>query len=83
MTRVITGDAIEMLRTLPAASVHCVVTSPPYWNLRSYLPDGHPDKANELALIPACAEMSEVWGRALNSALQQRAPQPDGAVAAV
>jgi DNA modification methylase len=30
------GDAIEILRTLPAESVHCVVTSPPYWGLRDY-----------------------------------------------
>lgn len=30
------GDAIEQLRTLPDKSVHCVVTSPPYWGLRDY-----------------------------------------------
>ncbi len=30
------GDAVEVLRTLPAESVHCVVTSPPYWGLRDY-----------------------------------------------
>ena len=30
------GDALETLRTLPAASVQCVVTSPPYWGLRDY-----------------------------------------------
>lgn len=34
--RVLTGDCREMLRTLPAESVHCVVTSPPYWGLRDY-----------------------------------------------
>lgn len=34
--RILTGDAIEQLRTLPDASVHCVVTSPPYWGLRDY-----------------------------------------------
>lgn len=33
------GDAIEQLRTLPDKSVHCVVTSPPYWGLRQYLFD--------------------------------------------
>nr|WP_260859638.1 DNA methyltransferase [Streptomyces cupreus] len=31
-----TGDASEVLRTLPAASVDCVVTSPPYWRMRDY-----------------------------------------------
>jgi site-specific DNA-methyltransferase (cytosine-N4-specific) len=30
------GDALEVLRTLPDESVHCVVTSPPYWGLRDY-----------------------------------------------
>lgn len=30
------GDAIEQLRTLPDNSVHCCVTSPPYWGLRDY-----------------------------------------------
>ena len=30
------GDVLDILPTLPAESVHCVVTSPPYWNLRDY-----------------------------------------------
>lgn len=30
------GDVREQLVTLPAESVHCVITSPPYWNLRDY-----------------------------------------------
>jgi hypothetical protein len=30
------GDVRERLRELPAASVQCVVTSPPYWGLRDY-----------------------------------------------
>jgi DNA modification methylase len=30
------GDALDVLRTLPADSVQCVVTSPPYWGLRDY-----------------------------------------------
>jgi DNA modification methylase len=33
---VITGDAIKTLRGMPAESVQCVVTSPPYWGLRDY-----------------------------------------------
>ena len=33
---IITGDALAMLRTLPAQSVQCCVTSPPYWGLRDY-----------------------------------------------
>lgn len=34
--RIIVGDAEEQLAKLPDASVHCVVTSPPYWGLRAY-----------------------------------------------
>jgi DNA modification methylase len=30
------GDALEVLQTLPADSVQCCVTSPPYWGLRDY-----------------------------------------------
>jgi DNA modification methylase len=30
------GDALALLRTRPEASVHCCVTSPPYWSLRDY-----------------------------------------------
>lgn len=33
---ILLGDCRETLRTLPAASVHCVVTSPPYFGLRDY-----------------------------------------------
>ena len=38
--RFICGDALEVLRTLPSESVHCVVTSPPYWCLRDYHVEG-------------------------------------------
>ncbi len=38
--RVIEGDCLEVLRTLPDESVNCVVTSPPYWALRDYGVDG-------------------------------------------
>ena len=34
--QVLIGDCRDVLRTLPAESVHCVVTSPPYWGLRDY-----------------------------------------------
>jgi DNA modification methylase len=30
------GDALEVLRTMPEASVDCCVTSPPYYGLRDY-----------------------------------------------
>ena len=34
--RLYRGDCISVLRRLPDCSVHCVVTSPPYWGLRDY-----------------------------------------------
>lgn len=34
--RILQGDALAVLRTLPAESVHCCVTSPPYFGLRDY-----------------------------------------------
>lgn len=34
--RILHGDALSTLRTLPAESVHCVITSPPYWGQRDY-----------------------------------------------
>ena len=30
------GDCLELMRELPDESVHCIVTSPPYWALRDY-----------------------------------------------
>lgn len=30
------GDVIQVLRTLADNSVHCCITSPPYWGLRDY-----------------------------------------------
>ena len=30
------GDCLELAKTLPDQSVHCIVTSPPYYGLRSY-----------------------------------------------
>lgn len=38
--RILIGDVREGLRSLPERSVHCVVTSPPYWGLRDYGVDG-------------------------------------------
>jgi site-specific DNA-methyltransferase (adenine-specific) len=33
---ILTGDALVRLRELPAASVDCAITSPPYYQLRNY-----------------------------------------------
>jgi DNA modification methylase len=33
---ILTGDALTVLRGMASESVHCCVTSPPYWGLRDY-----------------------------------------------
>jgi DNA modification methylase len=45
---ILVGDVRERLMDIPERSVQCVVTSPPYFGLRSYLPDGHEGKAKEI-----------------------------------
>lgn len=54
MNRCIIGDCRTVLRDLAlgGVKVQCVVTSPPYWGLRSYLPDDHEHKKQELGLEP-------------------------------
>jgi DNA modification methylase len=71
-----TGDVAEWLRSLPADSVHCCVTSPPYWGLRSYLPDGHPDKPREIGLEPTPAEYVEAMVAVFREV--RRVLHPDG-----
>jgi site-specific DNA-methyltransferase (cytosine-N4-specific) len=34
--RILQGDALKVLSTLPGEMIDCVVTSPPYWGLRDY-----------------------------------------------
>ena len=60
------GDVRDVLRQMIAdgVKVNTIVTSPPYWGLRSYLPEGHADKASEIGseptLIEFIATMTEV-----------------------
>lgn len=50
------GHCIDVLRRLPSRTMHCVVTSPPYWSLRDY---GVP--ATVWGGSPACVHS---WGEA-------------------
>jgi DNA modification methylase len=43
-----TGDALEVLKTLPENIFNCAVTSPPYFGLRQYLPAGSKDADKEM-----------------------------------
>lgn len=45
------GQALDVLRAMPAGSVDCIVTSPPYWGVRDY--GGEP---GQLGLEPTGAE---------------------------
>ena len=40
MVDVLTGNSLEVLKTLPSGSVQCCITSPPYYGLRDYGVDG-------------------------------------------
>ncbi|KWE83341.1 DNA methyltransferase [Burkholderia ubonensis] len=52
------GDCRELMRVMIAdgVKVQTIVTSPPYWGLRSYLPDNHPDKRREIGQESSLAE---------------------------
>jgi DNA modification methylase len=65
--RYLIGDVFDVLRTLPAGSVDCVITSPPYLQLRSYLPAGHPDKHRELGQEDSPAEFLEALLRVMDA----------------
>jgi DNA modification methylase len=58
------GDAMDVLQTLPANSVDCVMTSPPYWSQRAYsgggigLEDDYEDYVTNLVAI--CGELQRI-----------------------
>lgn len=53
------GDNRQTVPTLPAGCAHVCVTSPPYWNLRSYLPGDHADKSLEIGSEPTPEQFIE------------------------
>lgn len=53
------GDVRLVLAELPDASVDAIVTSPPYWQQRSYLPDDDPEKGFEIGLEPRLVDWVE------------------------
>lgn len=77
------GDCRDVLRELPAESVQCVVTSPPYWALRDYgLPaavwGGDPEHEHEwLTIVKPAANgiiNSAMQGETLNETSGTRKP---------
>jgi DNA modification methylase len=67
--RVICGDAARVLRKLPAASVACVITSPPYWNQVDYGVDGQVGLGGYEQYL---ADLLEVWAQC------ERVLEPNG-----
>lgn len=56
---IIQGDSLTVLKAMPSGIAHCVVSSPPYWALRSYIPKDHPDKPREMGSEPTAKEYIE------------------------
>ncbi|OBK28894.1 DNA methylase N-4 [Mycobacterium asiaticum] len=64
--RLLIGDALDRLRTLPDASVDCVITSPPYFRLRDYAAEGQLGlEAHVDAWVEQLAAISEQVARVL------------------
>lgn len=57
---ILIGDVHARLDELPDDFFDTVVTSPPYWGLRSYLDADHPDKHLEIGLEPTLGQHLEV-----------------------
>ncbi len=69
-TQIVLGDCREVLKTLEADSVHCCVTSPPYFGLRDYGVEG------QLGLEPTPDEFVEAMVSVFREV--RRVLRPDG-----
>ncbi len=67
---ILQGDSLHVLGRLPAASVQCIVTSPPYWGLRDYGISG------QIGLEPALSQYINRLVAVFNEA--RRVLKPDG-----
>ncbi|MEM1062116.1 MAG: site-specific DNA-methyltransferase [Planctomycetota bacterium] len=67
---VLVGDVLDRLADIPDESVHCVVTSPPYWGLRDYGVEG------QIGHEPTPAEFVETMVRVFREV--RRALRSDG-----
>lgn len=70
--RYMLGRSLDVVRSLPAASVDLVLCSPPFLKQRAYLPDDHPDKEAEVgqeadpgAFVDALLDHVEGWRRVI------------------
>ena len=70
--RYLVGDAFTRMAAIPDGSVDLVLTSPPFYALRSYLPADHPDKHREIGseatpalYLDTLLRLSAEWRRVL------------------
>ena len=74
-TRILVGDCRQTLRSLPDKSVHCVVTSPPYYGLRDYgtgtWEGGNPDCDHKTRRPATAANGSTLGGGKATTGHQQ------------
>jgi DNA modification methylase len=72
-------DVLDGLRTLPDESVHCVVTSPPYWGLRDYgtglWDGGDPDCDHVAGSTHLNVGFNERWGRPTGELQQEQSQE--------
>ena len=61
VNRIINGEALNVMRSLPDASVHLIVTSPPYWNIVDYGRDG---QIGQNAYDEYIADLLAIWMQA-------------------
>lgn len=66
--RVLCGDALEVLKTLPDASVDMCMTSPPYWGHREYEVSG-------IGREPTCSTYVNALGKILQETKRVLKPQ--------
>jgi DNA modification methylase len=73
-TRIISGDCRAVLDALPSESVHCCVTSPPYYGLRDWgiepqMWGGDPECEHDFRIeeVPAYSSKGN-WQQAANGA---------------
>ncbi|KQM92210.1 DNA methylase [Sphingomonas sp. Leaf22] len=67
---ILIGDVFDRLAELPADSIDCCVTSPPYWGLRDY------GVAGQIGLEPTLAEHLDVMVRVFDAV--RRVLKPEG-----
>lgn len=54
--KLLIGDVFDRIEDIEPGSIDLLLTSPPFWKLRNYIPSDHPDKAKEIGQEPTPGE---------------------------